>query len=153
MKISQFTDYSLRVLLYLGMKERLGTIGEIAKSFGVSNNHMVKVVHRLTQRGYVRSYKGKGGGIELAKNPESIRLGEFVSEHEPMELLECFNLATNTCPIQGVCGIEKALYNARKAFLDSLNEVTLADLLVANREKAERMRRLNISSLGRNRAG
>lgn len=129
MKINQFTDNSLRVLLYLGLKQELATIGEIAKAFCISKNHLVKVVHLLGQKGYVHSYKGKGGGIELAVNPEAVRIGDFVREFEPMDLLECFDVKTNTCPIQGFCGLEKSLYQARDAFIDSLNKQTLQDYL------------------------
>ncbi len=145
MRISQFTDYSLRVLLYIGMKEGMATVNEIAEAFNVSQNHLVKVVHHLTRTGYLNSYKGKGGGLKLAKSPTEIRIGDFVHEQEPMSLLECFEPDTNTCPIQGVCGLEKALYEARSAFIESLNRQTLADFLVESREKSERMRRLGLA--------
>lgn len=144
MRVSQFTDYSLRVLLYLGLKGEKATISEIAAAFGISNHHLMKVVHRLSVEGYVNSFKGKGGGIELARDASSIRVGEFVQAFEPMDLLECFDSATNTCPIQGVCGLERALYTARAAFVASLNQFTLADFLRSSPDRSLRMKRLGI---------
>lgn len=144
MRITQFTDYSLRVLLYLGLKEGLATISEISAAFNISSNHLVKVVHRLSQDGLVKSYKGKNGGIELSVDPEQLRIGELVRRIEPMILLECFDRATNTCPIQGACQLEHALYDAQKAFIESLNRFTLADYLKMGPAKLERMKRLGL---------
>lgn len=147
MRITQFTDYSLRVLIYLGLKERTATVAEISRAFKISGHHLVKVVHQLSQDGLIRSFKGRGGGIELAVPPSQIRIGEFIRSREPMDLLECFNLETNTCPIQGACQLEKSLHEAHIAFLDSLNRYTLQDYLVNSAAKKERMRRLGIEKV------
>lgn len=144
MRITQFTDYSLRVLLYLGLKGELATIAEITNAFKISNNHLMKVVHSLSQRGYVRTYKGKNGGLELLVSPSEIRIGDFVNELEPMELLECFNVAINTCPIQGVCKLEHSLHDAQNAFIQTLNRHTLADYLKSGPQTLERMKRLGL---------
>jgi Rrf2 family nitric oxide-sensitive transcriptional repressor len=145
MRITQFTDYSLRVLLYLGLKNDRATIREITEAFRISNNHLMKVVHQLSRDGYINSYKGKNGGIALAVDPTQVRIGDFINSFEPMDLLECFNAETNTCPIRGVCHLEHSLYDARKAFLQSLNRYTLADYLTASPTKTERMKRLGIA--------
>ena len=130
MQLTLYTDYSLRVLLYLGLKNDRATIDEIAKSFRVSRTHLVKVVHALGRRGYVRSVRGPRGGISLARDPAKIRLGRFVYETEArFDLVECFDREHNTCPIAGVCHLEKLLLSARTQFLSTLDRSTLADLI------------------------
>lgn len=145
MRITQFTDYSLRVLLYLGLKGQRASVAEITIAFKISRNHLVKVAHGLSTRGYIDSFKGKGGGIALARDPARIRIGEFVRELEPMELLECFNIHTNTCPIQGACLLERVLLDGRKAFVQHLDGFTLADFLQPGRSRDERLRRLGLA--------
>lgn len=144
MRITQYTDYSLRVLLYLGLKNDKATVAEISRSFKISRNHLVKVVHHLSLKGYVKSFKGKNGGIAMAKDPKTIRVGDFVREFEPMELLECFNLKTNTCPIQGVCQLEGVLHQGARAFIAKLNEHTVADFLRPSASRDARIKRLGI---------
>lgn len=148
MRITQFTDYSLRVLIYLGLKEETATVAEISKAFNISGHHLVKVVHQLSQDGIIKSFKGRGGGIELAIPPEQIRIGDFIRSREPLDLLECFNQEFNTCPIQGTCQLERSLYEARNAFLESLNRHTLQDYLANSPAKKERMRRLGLQKAG-----
>jgi Rrf2 family protein len=108
MRMTLHSDYSLRVLLALGVAEgRRGTIGAIAAQYGISRNHLMKVCHRLQQSGYIETVRGKNGGLRLARDPGSIRIGDVVRDMEPdLELVECFS-----------------------AFFDSLNRNTLADLL------------------------
>ena len=142
MRITQFTDYSLRVLLYLGTKNDIATVAEITRAFKISNNHLVKVVHRLSREGYVLSQRGKNGGIRLALSPEQIRIGDFVAKFEPMDLLECFNENTNTCPIRGACQLERSLFEAQKDFIHSLNRFTLAAYLEPGPMKSARMKLL-----------
>lgn len=144
MRITQFSDYSMRVLIYTGLKNDLSTISEITKAFGSSRNHLVKVVHRLSQLGYLKSFQGKSGGIRLAVDPNKIKIGNLIKQLEPMNLLECFNKEINTCPIQGVCQLERSLYEARDAFIESLNRYTLADFFSDGPMKRERMRRLGL---------
>lgn len=134
MQLTMFTDYGLRSLMYLtGRPEELCSVGEIAERYGISRNHLVKVIHRLGKLGYIASSKGKGGGIRLACDPNKVRLGDLVEALEPhMQLVECFDLETNTCPIVGPCRLRRYLHEATRSFLDSLNQHTLADA-AANR--------------------
>lgn len=108
--------------------ERLSNIREISDHYGISYNHLVKVVHRLSQLGYVQSIKGKGGGVKLAKEATTLRLGDLVKALEPnMDIVECFNRDTNTCRITDSCQLKHYLFNANNAFLSTLNNYTLAD--------------------------
>ncbi len=131
MQLTLYTDYSLRVLIYLGTcPARLVTIGEIAESYGISRNHLVKVVHHLGQTGYVHTLRGKSGGLRLGKPPEEIVIGQLVRKTEPnMNLLECFDKEINTCPISSACALKSALYQAKRAFMEVLDSYTLADVL------------------------
>jgi len=131
MQLTQHADYSLRVLLYLGLHpERRCTITEIAEAYAVNRNHMVKVVHHLSQSGWIKTVRGKSGGMTLALRPEQINIGAVTLGCEPhMNLLECFDPEINTCPISPVCILKHGLYQARKAFLDTLHQYTLADVL------------------------
>lgn len=135
MQLTQFTDYGLRSLMYLAAQpDKLCSVREIAEHYGISRNHLVKVVHRLSQLGYVASSKGKGGGIQLAHKPKTLRLGDLVLALEPnMHLVECFNRETNTCTVVSACTLKHFLADANTAFLKSLNQHTLADA-VANKE-------------------
>lgn len=129
MQLTQFTDYGLRSLMYLSAHpERLCSVREIAEHYGISRNHLVKIVHRLAQLGYITSSKGKGGGIRLAHKPESLKLGDLILALEPnMHLVECFNRETNSCIFVSACTLKHYLADASKAFLDNLNQRTLAD--------------------------
>lgn len=129
MQLTQFTDYGLRSLMYLAAEPgRLCSVREISEHYGISRNHLVKVVHRLSQLGYVVSSKGKGGGIRLAEHAGDLKLGDLVEALEPnMNLAECFDAETNTCRITSVCRLKHSLFEARKAFLESLNSHTLKD--------------------------
>ncbi|MDX8401621.1 MAG: Rrf2 family transcriptional regulator [Mariprofundaceae bacterium] len=131
MHLTQYTDYSLRVLLYLALnRDRRCTIGEIAEAYGVSRNHLVKVVHNLSKDGWITTVRGKAGGMALALPPEQIRLGAVVRQTEPhMNLLECFDSQANTCPITDACALKRVLYQARRAFLKTLDDHTLADVM------------------------
>lgn len=131
MQLTLYTDYSLRVLVYLGMRpDDQATITEIAEAYGISRNHLVKVVHHLGQTGYVHTTRGKSGGIRLGMPVHKIIIGDVVRKTEPhMNLLECFDNEENTCPISAACALKQALYQARKAFLMVLDGYTLADVL------------------------
>lgn len=131
MQLTQFSDYSLRVLLYLTARpERWVPLPEISRAYGVSHNHMAKVAQLLLERGYVESLRGRTGGLRLAKPPSQINVGSVVRATEPhFDLVECFDAKTNTCPIDPVCGLKGALVSAQKAFLQELDRFTLADFL------------------------
>jgi Rrf2 family nitric oxide-sensitive transcriptional repressor len=129
MKLTLFSDYSLRVLLYLSAnRERLITVREISRAYGISQHHLVKVVQHLVEKGFVESTRGRGGGIRLAQAPAAINVGALVRMTEPgLELVECFDRRTNTCPIDQACGLKHVLENAQSAFFDVLDQHTLAD--------------------------
>ncbi len=129
MQLTIFTDYGLRSLMFLAAHtDRLCSVREIADHYGISYNHLVKVVHRLSQLGYVHSVKGKGGGIKLAGDAKTLSLGDLVKDLEPnMDIVECFNRDTNTCRVSGSCQLKHYLFDAKKAFIASLNCRTLAD--------------------------
>ncbi len=142
MQLTLYTDYSLRVLIYLGANpERLVTIGEIATSYGISRNHLVKVVHNLATREFIRTTRGKGGGMQLRKAPGDINLGDLVRRTEGgFELVECLNQITNTCPIAAVCGLKGFVSEALDAFIGVLDKYTLADVLHNRRQLSDILR-------------
>jgi len=134
MRLTTFTDYSLRVLIYLAADPgRRATIAEIAQSFDISENHLMKVVHMLGKNGVLLNVRGKGGGLELAKAPASINIGRLVrsTEGAPMPA-ECFDRTTNRCLITPICKLRGVLGEAVRAFYAVLDGYTLEDL-VANR--------------------
>lgn len=129
MQLTIFTDYGLRSLMFLAANPaKLCSVREIADHYGISYNHLVKVVHRLSQQGYVISAKGKGGGIKLAADPTTLRLGDIVRTLEPhMNMVECFAKETNTCRVTDSCLLKHMLFDAKQSFIDTLNRHTLAD--------------------------
>jgi Rrf2 family transcriptional regulator, nitric oxide-sensitive transcriptional repressor len=135
MKLTAFTDYSLRVLIYVAAQpgER-ATIAAIATAFDVSENHLTKVVHFLGKRGLLANVRGKGGGLELARPPELVSVGDVVRQAEGVDLpAECFAAEESQCAIASVCRLRGVLGEALKAFYAVLDRYTLADL-VHNRE-------------------
>lgn len=143
MRFTRYTDYALRVLMYLGLKApgELATIREIGERYGISQNHLMKVVHRLGQEGYVETLRGRQGGLRLARDPAAINIGEVVRRCEDdLRLVECFDPATNSCPIAPVCALPALLDEALAAFLAVLDRHSLADLLVPHFELAEILR-------------
>lgn len=131
MRLTVYTDFSLRMLMYLALKDDgLATISEIAQRYGISKNHLMKVAHQLGVAGYVETVRGRSGGLRLAKPMEEIGLGEVVRHTEPdMTLVPCFSEAAEPCRIAPCCGLRGALSRASDAFFDVLNEYTLADLV------------------------
>jgi Rrf2 family nitric oxide-sensitive transcriptional repressor len=129
MQITLFSDYSLRILLYLASHPgRRVALPEISAAYGISHNHLVKVVQRLIDHGWVESTRGRGGGLSLACAPGDINIATVVRLTEPhMNLVECFDARTNTCPIDPVCGLKGALLRAREAFMNELERYTLAE--------------------------
>jgi Rrf2 family transcriptional regulator, nitric oxide-sensitive transcriptional repressor len=134
MRLTRYTDYSLRVLIYLGLQtERLSSIREIADLYGISESHLMKVVQALGQSGYVATLRGRGGGLRLAKPPNEINLGDVVRNTEDdVALVECF-AEGGACRIAGPCRLRHLLKDALDAFFAVLDRYTLADLLQPNR--------------------
>ena len=131
MRLTVYTDYSLRVLMFLALKgDRLATISEIAKAFDISKNHLMKVVHQLGVAGYVTTVRGKGGGLRLARPPDDIVLGEVLRCTEPdMALVPCLAPDDAFCIIFPSCALRSVLTEARDAFLAVLDRCSLADLV------------------------
>ena len=131
MQLTRFTDYSLRVLIYLGTHpDAQATVAGIAAEHAISRHHLTRVVHQLGLRGYIETVRGKGGGFRLARSPELIRIGDVVRDMESgFELAECFRPGQSGCRLLPACALKPALAEAGRAFLASLDRYTLADLL------------------------
>ncbi|XHC25098.1 Rrf2 family transcriptional regulator [Phycisphaerales bacterium ac7] len=143
MRLSQFTDYALRVLLYIeaagphGADSPPVATGDIAKAYGISKHHLLKVVAALAEHGYIESVRGRSGGIRPLKPASKIRIGELVRALEPMVIVECHDPETNTCPIAPVCKLAPALWRAAEAFVEELDTLTLADLVPRRSQYAQ----------------
>lgn len=126
MRLTRYTDYALRVLLYLGARPgKVCAVPEIARAYGISQNHLMKVVQDLGRLGHVASVRGRFGGIRLARPAEEINLGELVRRtEEDFDLVDC-----PTCVIAPACGLNVVLGEALAAFMAVLDRHTLADLL------------------------
>ncbi len=136
MRLTVYTDYALRVLIYMALKRpEAATINEIAKSYNISRNHLMKVVHHLGILGYLETVRGKGGGIRLAQAPSKINLAEVIrNTEEDLALVACFRSGPPRCCIQPECVLRAALREALNAFLKVLNRYTLNHLIQPNRE-------------------
>ena len=132
MRLTTFTDYSLRVLIYLGThSNRQVAVGEIALAYGISKNHLMKVILFLADEGYVVTARGKGGGVRLRLDPERIRIGDIVRKSEADSVLvECYSPETSECRIQRSCLLRGAFQKAVQAFYAVLDTYTLANLVV-----------------------
>ncbi|TGG92807.1 Rrf2 family transcriptional regulator [Natronospirillum operosum] len=145
MRITSYSDYALRVLIYLATDpERKTTIGEIAATFDISKNHLMKVVHQLSRLGYIESVRGKNGGLRLQQPPAEINLGVLFRQTETdLSLVECFT-DDNTCRITPMCELKHILAEAQQAFIDTLARHSLADL-VTSRHQPELVRMLALN--------
>ena len=130
MRLTAFTDYTIRTLTYLALRpDRLVTINDISEAYGISNNHLMKVVHQLAVSGDVATVRGQRGGLRLGRPAEEINLGAVVRRVEPdLRIAPCFG-DVERCAIQAHCVLEKALHEALSAFLAVLDRYTLADLV------------------------
>ncbi len=130
MNLSLFSDYSLRVLMFAALKGDAFVLDEVTAAYGISRNHLAKVVHNLGKLGYLDTQRGRGGGIQLAISPDQIQIGKLVRQTESRSvLLECFDPATNTCPLIRCCSLKGFLSEAMSAFYASLDRHTLRDLV------------------------
>ncbi|GMU22674.1 MAG: hypothetical protein AMXMBFR13_27590 [Phycisphaerae bacterium] len=131
MTLTLYTGYSLRVLIYLGLHTTgLASIGQISRAYGISRNHLIKVVHNLARLGLVETTRGRGGGLRLGRDPATIRIGEVVRATEPnFNLADCFGSRREPCPISVECPLKGVFAEARAGFMNVLDGYTLADLL------------------------
>lgn len=142
MQLTQFTDYSLRALIYIALKQNTCTINDIASAYNISNNHLIKIIHNLSKLGLIKTTRGKNGGIIMAISPVDINLGALVLKLESnFDLVPCFNKEKANCCIAPVCKLKSILFKAKRAFMAVLNEFTLADILY---NKVELNQLLNI---------
>lgn len=130
MKLSLFSDYSLRVLMFAALKGESFSLSEVAEAYDISRHHLVKVVNYLAKLGYLETRRGRGGGIALGMKAEDIRIGMVVRRTEDTPfIVECFDKQHNTCPINGSCRLKGALAQAVNAFYEALDRHTLRDLV------------------------
>jgi Rrf2 family nitric oxide-sensitive transcriptional repressor len=131
MRLTVYSDYALRVLMYLAVKQGgLATIAEIAASYDISENHLMKVAHQLGVAGYVETVRGRGGGLRLARPVETIGLADVVRTTEPdMAIVSCFKPVDAPCAIRPCCVLRHALEKARDAVMAVREEYTLGDLV------------------------
>jgi Rrf2 family nitric oxide-sensitive transcriptional repressor len=129
MRLGLHTDYALRTLMYLAGRKQRASVAEVAAFYAISKDHMAKVVQSLARHGYVRSIRGAGGGIEIARRPEEIRIGDVIREFEGnLHLLECVGVE-NVCVIQPGCKLRKVLAEAERLQVEYLNGVRLSDVV------------------------
>ncbi len=147
MRLTERSDYALRVLMYLGATGEAATVGTMAVRLNVSHHHLEKVVQMLCGHGFVATTRGRGGGVRLAKEPQEIRIGDVVGQTEPdFALVECMRAALGEeggmvggggkgggCPLQEPCRLAGLLRDAQRAFVAVLDDATLADLIVPRR--------------------
>ncbi len=134
MRLTAYTDYTLRTLMYLGLnRDRLATIKDIAELHGISKNHLMKVVHQLGLSGMVQTVRGRNGGLKLNQDPAQINLGAVVRKTETdFFMAECFDRTKNACVYSPNCALKGVLSSATAAYLEVLDGVTLANLLNAD---------------------
>ncbi|RYE42840.1 MAG: Rrf2 family transcriptional regulator [Hyphomicrobiales bacterium] len=130
MRLTTMTDFALRLLMYVGNQpHRLCTISEVSAAYGISEAHLMKVTHQLGLHGWIKTLRGKGGGMRLAHAPSEINLGAVVRSIEPdFALVECFATGSK-CVLTGRCQLSSMLEGAIQAFMEHLNRHSLADLL------------------------
>ncbi len=143
MRLTRWTDYALRVLMYCAAnraRERAPTIAEIAEMHGISRSHLMKVVMHLAAQGWIETTRGRGGGLRMLRAPEDISVGEVVRRMESdFDLVECFAPATNQCQLAPACLLKSALAQATRAFLQELDGFTLSDLVSAPKGPLEQV--------------
>jgi len=130
MRLAEYTDYTLRVLMYCAAHpQQRVTIGELAEHHGVSKNHLMKIVNDLARQGLLETTRGHGGGLRLLKDPAAIRIGDVVRASETdFRLVECFDARTNLCTLAPTCRLKHLFDSALRAYFKELDGATLADI-------------------------
>jgi Rrf2 family nitric oxide-sensitive transcriptional repressor len=138
MRLSEYTDYTLRVLMYCAAhRQQLVTIGELAEHHRLSKNHLMKVVNDLARQGLIETTRGRGGGLRLLKSPEAIRIGDVVRASETdFRLVECFDPATDACTLSPRCRLKHVFDAALQAYFRELDGATLADMVAQGPARA-----------------
>ncbi|MES3022936.1 MAG: Rrf2 family transcriptional regulator [Pseudomonadota bacterium] len=146
MRLTAYTDYTLRTLIYLAMhRERLATIQDIADLHAISKNHLMKVVHQLGRIGLIETVRGRNGGMRLGRDPGEINIGEVVRASETdFYMAECFDPDSNSCRLAPACALKGVLGSATAAYLAVLDAVTLADLVAPTGKPGRRAGSANI---------
>lgn len=144
MQLTQFSDYALRTLIFLSLRqEQRSTISDIADAYQISHNHLMKVANKLVKSDYVNSVRGKSGGLRLVKPPNHIGVGEVIRDMEPdFAVVECFRTG-GRCRLQHACKLADVMHQATAAFLAVLDSYTLADL-IHNEQQLNRLLGLKI---------
>ena len=132
MRLTDYTDYTLRVLMFCAIHpERSVTIAELAVSHAVSKNHLMKIVNDLARQGLLQTTRGRGGGLRLLKAASDIRIGDVVRQSETdFRLVECFDVNHNSCTLTSHCQLKQVFKNALESYFVELDKVTLADITV-----------------------
>lgn len=135
-RLTAYTNYALRTLMYCALHpDRVVRMEDVADAYGISKAHLMKAARQLGQLGYLENHRGRSGGVRLAMPPGKIVIGEVVRHTDgDMDLVECFNTTTNTCPIIGACKLTALFRSGLRAFLAELDKVTLEDM-VSDRRK------------------
>ncbi|MEG3144720.1 Rrf2 family transcriptional regulator [Sphingomonas sp. RT2P30] len=130
MRLSVQTDYALRTLMFLAVKDGHHSIAQIARAYGISKNHLMKVAQRLTAEGLVEGVRGRSGGLKLARPASDLNVGSIMRMMEDTgAFVECFDATTNSCVVTPACGLRHALAGALEAFARHLDQFTIADLV------------------------
>ena len=131
MYLSKFTDYSFRILMYLGNNpDKLSTVDELSSILGLSTHHVKKIVYKLSTNNYILSLKGRNGGIKLGMDPKDINLGKlFEITEDNLDILECFSIENNTCSLNNCCKLKPIINDALESFKLELSKYTLDDIL------------------------
>ena len=138
MRLTQRTDYALRMLMYLATNGEVASVGDIAARFRLSPNHVMKVAQELAKAGWVEAQRGRGGGVALAVDPRTLKIGDVVRRMEPdFRLVECFEPTGNDCVVTRACRLRGVIEQALELFLGRLDAVTLADLMEDRRALAK----------------
>lgn len=147
MRLTRFSDNALRCLMYLGISEKpISTVGEIARRMSMSEDHLLKVIKRLSQLGYVQTIRGRNGGLRLARTPDQINIADVIRATEDnLAIVPCLDGGDSPCPISTVCQLSNAVDEGLNAFFNTLKRFTLADMC---KDRGELQRALASNSNG-----